>query len=206
MSPHDPGDQLGIAAPPPPNASQNPRSTAGGLTFRLRILNLQRRLGALRDAWNKRGTGMVRLVIATIALLVTACYSGPAPSHFVAVADELMIPAQWHLAKSIVRGPNEQERCEPFEAIDCPGAIRSYLVNEPADAAYLQAKQLVTSAGFAVTREFTPGCTGSRPACGFEATRGSDQLLVTVYHSAGDVGLSAEPSVAAVVITAQRKA
>lgn len=151
--------------------------------------------------------GIVGLALAS-ALVLAACYTGPGPEHFVAIVEEPDVPAGWQLAKSNVFGPDEDDPCDPFFSITCPGAGRFFLVDGDAADAYAQAKDVVTAAGFAITEEFKKrDCTGapSGSACSFFASRDGDQLTVSVFHSAADVGLEGGvPGGALVVITAHR--
>jgi len=150
--------------------------------------------------------GIFGLVLAS-ALALAGCYTGPGPEHFVAIVDELDVPAGWEWAKSEVRGPDEDDPCDPYFSITCPSAIRSFLVNSDTADAYAQAKDVVSAAGFAITEELLPDCTGapSGSACSFFASRDGDQLTVSVYHSGADAGLGdGVPGVAAVWITAHR--
>jgi len=151
-------------------------------------------------------------VIFPSALTFAACYAGPGPEHFVAIVDELDVPAGWDVAETVVRGPDEDDSCDTAFSSSCPGAIRSFVVEGDAAAAYAQATDVVTAAGFTVTEELIPeellpDCRGalSRSACSFRASREGDQIFVSVHHSAADVGLpDGVPGVAAVVMTASR--
>lgn len=68
--------------------------------------------------------GFVGLALAS-ALVLAGCYLGPGPEHYVAIVKELDVPAGWQLAKSNVFGPDEDEPCEPFTSLTCPGAVAS---------------------------------------------------------------------------------
>ncbi len=146
------------------------------------------------------------VAMLTSALLVGACYSGPDAAHYTAILDELHVPAGWQLAKSDVYSPDEADPCSPSFSKTCPGASRSFLVDGDATKAYAQAKDVISAAGFAVDEEFTPDCTGppSGSACNFFASRNGDQLSVSVFHSAADVGLEDGVPGAVVAITAHR--
>jgi len=149
--------------------------------------------------------GIVGLVLAS-TLLLAGCYTGPNADHFVAVVDELDVPAGWQVAETVVRGPDQAERCNPGLSNDCPAAIRTYLVEADVAGAHSQAKDVVTAAGFSIMDEATSGCSSGSstgPPCGFFADRGSDQLYVGVFHSPSEAGLENEvPGVVAVVVRA----
>lgn len=150
--------------------------------------------------------GIVGVIFAS-ALTFAACYVGPGPEHYVAIVEELDVPAGWQLAKSNVFGPDEDDPCEPFTSLTCPGAGRFFIVDGDAANTYAQAKDVVSAAGFAITEEFKRGCTGAQggSACSFFATRDGDQLTVSVFHSGADVGLGEDVGAGAVVvITAHR--
>jgi len=95
-------------------------------------------------------------VIFPSALTFAACYAGPGPEHFVAIVDELDVPAGWDVAETVVRGPDEDDSCDTAFSSSCPGAIRSFVVEGDAAAAYAQATDVVTAAGFTVTEELIP--------------------------------------------------
>ncbi|MGK2850211.1 MAG: hypothetical protein ACSLFN_04780 [Candidatus Limnocylindrales bacterium] len=150
--------------------------------------------------------GIVGLAIVS-ALVLAGCYVGPGPEHYVAIVEELDVPAGWQLAKSNVFGPDEDDPCEPFTSLTCPGAGRFFVVDGDAANAYAQAKAVVVAPGFAITEEFRVDCTGgsSGSACSFFASRDGDQLTVSVFHSGADVGLGEDVVAGAVVvITAHR--
>jgi hypothetical protein len=135
--------------------------------------------------------GILGPVLAS-ALTLAGCYTGPSADHFVAIVDELEAPAGWQVAQTVVRGPDQSEFCNPGVSTECPAAIRTYLVEGDIDAAFAQAKEAITGAGFAVTDEATSGCSSGSsngPPCGFFAHRGDDQLYVGVYASPGEAGL-----------------
>jgi hypothetical protein len=148
---------------------------------------------------------IVGLMLATTLLLI-ACYTGPSAGHFVAVVDELDVPAGWQVAETVVRGPDQVERCDPGLSNDCPAAIRTYLVEADVAGAHRQSKDVITGAGFSITDEATSGCSSGSstgPPCGFFAERGSDHLYVGVFHSPAEAGLENEvPGVVAVMVRA----
>lgn len=150
--------------------------------------------------------GIIGLALAS-ALVLAGCYAGPGPEHYVAIVEGLDVPVGWQLAKSNVFGPNEDDPCEPFTSLTCPGAGRFFIVDGDAVKAYAQAKDVVSAAGFAITEEFTRACTGAQggSACSFFASHDGDQLTVSVFHSGADVGLGEDVvSGAVVVVTAHR--
>lgn len=149
--------------------------------------------------------GIVGFALAS-ALVLAGCYGGPGPEHYFAIVEELDVPADWQVVKTVVRGPNEDDPCDPFFTITCPGASRSFLVHGAAAGAYAQAKDVVIAAGFAISKEFTPDCGPSGgKACNFFSSRDGDQLTVSVFHAGADVGLGEDVGVGAVVvITAHR--
>lgn len=119
--------------------------------------------------------GIVGLALAAV-LALAGCYTAPTADHFAAIVDELRVPAGWQSVETVVHGPDEDEPCDPFFTITCPGAMRSFLVDgDPADA-YAQAKEVVTAAGFAITEEFREDCTGAsgESACNFFSSRDGD--------------------------------
>ncbi len=133
------------------------------------------------------------------------CYSGPGADHFVAVADALPIPAQWQLVKSVVRGPDQEAPCDPAFGSSCPGAIRYFLVAADTADVFAKAMAIAVAAGFQVTKTYACRDAQSSPHCSFFAARDSDELFVTVYRSAADVGLDDAPAeMAAVVFTVNR--
>lgn len=139
-------------------------------------------------------------------LLLGGCYTGPGADHFEAVLDELSIPQGWSLAKSETRGPDEEDTCDPFESSGCPTAIRIYLVDGDANAAYAQAMDFVAAAGFDIEERATGGCStgpSSGLPCYLFAHRGEDDLYVTVFVSASEAGLEDDrPGVVPVMLRA----
>jgi hypothetical protein len=155
-----------------------------------------------------RGRGCKWLVglILACGVLLGGCYGGPDADHFVAIVDELAVPAGWRVLETVVRGPEEDGSCDPMFSNECPAAIRSFVVDADTSQAFDEAKDVVGAAGFAITDEGTAGCaTGSStgPPCGFFAERAGDLIYVGIYHSPVEAGL--EPQVgegAAVVVRA----
>ena len=150
--------------------------------------------------------GIFGLVLVD-ALVLAGCYTGPSSEHYVAIVDELDVPAGWQSVKTVVREPDQDDPCDTAFSSSCPGAIRSFLVSGDTVGAYAQAKDVVTAAGFAITEELLPDCTGvpSRSACSFRASRHGDQIYVSVHHSAAEVGIEGgAPGDVGVLITASR--
>lgn len=145
--------------------------------------------------------GIPVITAAVAAVLVVACYTGPGADHFVAVLDELRVPAGWQADKTVVRGPDEQERCDPFLSNECPAAIRSFVVAADIDEALVQAKDVVAEAGFAITDESTRCSPSSNsPACSLFANRGDDRIAVAVFSSPSAAGLVVDPPGAVAVV------
>jgi hypothetical protein len=138
--------------------------------------------------------------------LLAACYTGPSSSHYVALIEGLDDPAEWQVAKTVVRGPDQPADCSPFLSNECPAAIRTYSVTRDLEAAFTQAKDVITGAGFSVTDESKTGCssgsTTGRP-CIFFAERGTDRVVLRVPFSLTEAGLEHDvPGAAAVVVRA----
>ena len=69
---------------------------------------------------------------------------------------------------------------------ECPAAIRTFLAKADMEAAYAQAKDAITQAGFSITDEYAKGCpsgSSNSPSCSFFADRGDEQALVQVFSS-----------------------
>jgi hypothetical protein len=135
--------------------------------------------------------GTVCLVFASMLLLV-GCYTGPSADHFVAIVDELHVPAGWQVAETVVRGPDQPDYCDPGLSNECPAAIRFFVTEGDIDAAYDQAKGFASVAGFTISDEGTKGCasgSSNGPPCAFFAERGDDMLHVRVYASPNEAGL-----------------
>jgi hypothetical protein len=139
-------------------------------------------------------------------LLLGGCYTGPGADHFEAILDELSIPEDWSLAKTVTMGPGEQVTCEPFVSDACPTAIRTYLTAGHTEAAHAQAIDVITGAGFDIEDRAARDCSGGSstvPACSLFAHRGDDYLTVVIYVSPEAAGLDNEtPGVATVVVQA----
>lgn len=142
-----------------------------------------------------------------IVVATAGCYSGPDATYFVAILNELDVPAGWQAARDHVRGPGQQDSCDPvITKTMCPGASRSFVISADPSDAYAQARMVIAAAGFTVTEEFGPACdrTGG-PACQFFATRGDVRVRTSVFRSPAEAGLdSTGPGGSAVVITAER--
>jgi hypothetical protein len=137
--------------------------------------------------------GIVGLALASTVLLV-GCYTGPSADHFLAVVDELGTPDGWQVAQTVVRGPDQDDYCNPGMTNECPTAIRYFLTDTDLDGAYAQAKALISGVGFTVMDEATAGCmsgSSNGPPCGFFAIRGSDRAYVGVFHSPSEAGIDA---------------
>jgi hypothetical protein len=141
------------------------------------------------------------------ALFIAGCYTGPGADHYLAILEELSVPAGWEAAETSVRGPGEADSCDPKFTTACPVARRVYLVDADRLAARQQAEKVVTAAGFAFEdperdSDCSSGSAGGR-ACDFFARRGSDRIAVRVFDSSADAGLDAgQPGLAAVIVTA----
>jgi hypothetical protein len=132
-----------------------------------------------------------RLLAIVITILVVAC-SGPDAAHYEAVLDGLHLPAGWELVHTtIMRSGGPDTRIDPSRSQDdiacdighCPSVARYYLVEgKPADA-YPEARQSAIDAGFEIGRETGPKCDlpPGGDACDLNATKGSDELLITLY-------------------------
>jgi hypothetical protein len=142
-----------------------------------------------------------------MALLSSACYTGPDAKHFAAVLDDLAVPGEWDLTKSEIRAPDGDVRCDPVAVSSCPAVTKTYLVEAEPLAAFQVAERMVSDAGFNVGREFIPTCDGppTGPSCSFESKRDADRVRVTVYRSTHDAGLdNAPPGRIAVLVSAER--
>lgn len=130
------------------------------------------------------------ILAVALALLVMACAGGPGPSHYAAVLDELAIPSDWELAKTEVRGPDGDVRCDPLVNAGCPAVVRYYLVDATPIEVFAAAKEAAMGAGFEVQEEFDPACNAppSVPACRFIAARDADHIVVNVYGPGKDDG------------------
>ncbi len=139
----------------------------------------------------------IRRALALLAagLLVAACYTGPVASHFVEVADELPIPADWQLMQSVTHGPDQADGCDPLIGLFCPAAIRVFLVDRDATAVYAQASDMARSAGFELSTDQRPCPSSTRPdvACELWTRRGGDALVVFVYRTPAVAGLDDAP-------------
>ena len=149
--------------------------------------------------------GIVGLTLAS-ALLLVGCYTGPSASHYLAIVEEIVVPAGWHVAATVVRGPDQAVPCNPGVSTECPAVRRYFLIDADIAGAYAEAMDLVVGAGFTIGDESTQGCTtgsSNGPPCGFFADRGSDLLHVRVYASPGEAGLDeADPGGVTVVLRA----
>ncbi|MBA2717766.1 MAG: hypothetical protein H0U52_00795 [Chloroflexi bacterium] len=145
--------------------------------------------------------------VFAILVVFGGCYSGPDASDFVAILDELQVPAGWKAAMDQVRGPDQQDRCDPvITKTMCPGASRSFLISANPSEAYAQARSVVDTAGFTVTEEFGPACDRTDgPACQLFATRDDVRVRISVFRSAAEAGLDGVgPGGSAAVITVER--
>jgi hypothetical protein len=146
-------------------------------------------------------------VFLSCVVLLAGCYTGPGADHFLAVLDELQVPAGWKEAETSTRGPGEADSCDPKFTTACPVAKRVYLVDAGRLAARQQAEELVTAAGFVFDdperdADCSSGSAGGR-ACDFFARRGSDRLYIRIFDSAIDSGRDiGEPGLSAVIVSA----
>ncbi len=144
-------------------------------------------------AWCRSSTTVKGVRLVLLSIVAVACYSGPPASHFVGVLDELVVPAAWQVAETVVRGPDQPDSCDPAFTTTCPAAARFFVFDDAGiDRAYGDAMHAVTSAGFSSTDEGLNGCpagtSGGRP-CGFFAARATDRIHVGVFQSPKDAGL-----------------
>ena len=129
------------------------------------------------------------ILAVAVALLVMACAGGPGPSHYAAVLDELAIPSDWELAKTEVRGPDGDVRCDPLVNAGCPAVVRYYLVDAAPIEVYVIAKKTVIDAGYEIQREFdSEACDAppNAPACALFAAKEADQIIVNIYNMGQD--------------------
>jgi hypothetical protein len=141
-----------------------------------------------------------------VATVVAGCYLGPGPDHYAAILDELAVPAGWQLLETRLRGPGQEEGCDPMLAADCPSATRWFLVGVEPAPALDAATSVIERARFQVARTLFPACDGAPtgPACGLESRRASDVLWVKVYPPGRTTGLDADVDGTTVAFTAQR--
>lgn len=145
-------------------------------------------------------TRLVCLILAS-AFLVANCYLGPGSDHFIAVLDELNVPAEWEAAQTETAGPGETDACDPMFSTSCPRAIRTYATGVDSPTAWDEAADAVRRAGYELTTESRSSCPSDW--CGLMASRGTDRLSVTVLASIGEAGVEGDfPDGAAVEITA----
>jgi hypothetical protein len=149
------------------------------------------------------------LVVAVLflAALLLGC-GRPDASHYATLLDGLRIPAGWELVRTIIKAPSGGDiGCTPFATDDCPSVARYYLV--AADSAapiYAQGKDILTTAGFTIDREFFPTCNAPRsgPACTGLFKRNGDYADVAVFRPGEDAGsaVAAHAGAAIVVLSA----
>lgn len=130
------------------------------------------------------------------AVFVAACYTGPGTDHYAAILDELAIPDSWALVKSETRGPDGDSDCGAMTAPSCPAATKTYISEGDPLSAFAAAEELVKASGFTISQEFDADCEGppQGAACVFTSSRGDDRVLVSVFRSVKDAGLSDAPS------------
>ena len=145
----------------------------------------------------RRNAAKARAVALLLtAVFVVGCYTGPGVDHYAAILDELAIPDSWDLIKSETRGPDGDTECGAVTAPSCPAATRTYISEGDPLSAFAAAEELVESSGFTVSQEFDADCEGppQGAACVFTSSRGDDRVLVSVFRSVTDAGLSDAPS------------
>jgi len=112
------------------------------------------------------------------------------------------------LAHAAIRAPGSTFiACDFVVNNDCPSAHRFYLIDGEPGPSYPEAKSMLLEAGFVITQELYPDCTGfSSPflACQLTATRGADGIAVIFSEpglDANDLGI-AEPGKSIVEVRA----
>ena len=127
------------------------------------------------------------LLIAA-SIVVAGCYTGPGVDHYSAVLDGVTIPSDWQLVKTVLRGPGQDEQCEPATSSECPASIRYYVASDDPLHELRLAEDFATKAGFEVSQRMSPGCDlPTSFACAFVSARADDSLLVTIYRAPSDV-------------------
>jgi hypothetical protein len=125
-----------------------------------------------------------------IAVALVACVTRPPVEHFVGVLDGLRVPVGWTLAREAVRGPGSAFiACDFALSPDCPSVHRFYWWAGEPQIAYAAATLMLVDAGFTVTEELVPDCTGFHDdliACEIYATKGSDNLIVSISEPGVD--------------------
>lgn len=144
-----------------------------------------------RGAFFAFASQRLRCVVAVV-LLVAGC-GGAETSHYSALLDELHLPAGWQLVHTTLkRSGGPDTRIDPSRSQDdiacdigyCPSVARYYLVEgRPADS-YPEVRQSATDAGYQIKQETGPKCDlpPEGAACGLDATKGADELQVTLYN------------------------
>ncbi len=177
-----------------------PTYNSGGAT-----LTLQYILGAKPDRSGARVAGL----LLACTFLIAGCYTGPGPDHFVAILDELVVPADWQVVQTVTRGPGEERECDPSFSTQCPTAIRWFTLSDGLVQGYAQAKEVVANAGFAIGEEAPEPCSDAVSRgnfCGFWASRGPDTLMVTVFHALSETeAQGGDQSAPAVGVSAYRR-
>lgn len=138
----------------------------------------------------------MRGVVAALLLvgaLVAGCYTGPAPSHYVTVLDELHVPAGWRVLATKIHGPDADAaiHCSPITDGECPSVLRYYAVSGDPNAVLTSGKDMLAAAGFQLDRELGSTCApvSGSSYCAFESARAHDHVLLAIYGSADQAGI-----------------
>jgi len=143
--------------------------------------------------------------------------AGPAPEHYVAVLDELSVPADWELVCLTVNAPGGPDvsadpgvprKLTDCAIGDCPAVGRYYLVDGPPVDTYPVAKQLLLDAGFDLDRDSGADCDlpPSSAACVLGGHKEGDRVQVCIFNPGDDfanLGV-ADPKRALVSVVAER--
>jgi len=126
------------------------------------------------------------------------------PSHYIAVVDELAVPASWELAHTEIKAPG-LDACVPIFG-NCPSVTRYYLLDADPGEVVAAAKEIVRASGFTVDVRVAPrdwcdpGLLGATPrpcptkviedcvpngrggpvTCWVTASRGQDRLTIVI--------------------------
>jgi hypothetical protein len=136
--------------------------------------------------------------------ILVGCYTGPSATHYVAVLDELQVPAGWQSLATKVHGPDADAaiHCSPITDAECPSALRYFAVTGDADDIRSAGIKTAAAAGFQPDRQLGQECRpiSGGPYCAVEMARRSEHLLLAIYGSADEAGIPGTPAKGLVVV------
>lgn len=146
-----------------------------------------------------------RWLALAAAVVFSSCVGGRDLSHYVALIDELSVPANWELVRETISEPGGENGCSRLNP-GCPSITRVYLADEKPVAVFPIAQEILTSADLEIEQAIAPTCDAppSGAACFVVGGRDSDSVRISIFNPGAEQGGHgiADPTRSLVVVTA----